>query len=236
MNTLSGFVCNEHILANMYYQPIQNTDPINAYQYNLGINHRNILENPEDYEYYKRCVDRFRTEFNSPTSKMFVHISPLYTIEDYQHYGNIILQECYDFQNFLESYFYPQATVNGYSSTLPSEKSPNFNSTPFSQNYKEELINFSKQSVKEDSFTVDCEGKSNENQDKVIRSLYFIMLLDNLETSPSITILHEEINNPKYKIYLLKTNHQFIDAGETFMGNYKEEQELIENCIRRFSV
>ena len=189
-------VCNENMVANMFYQPTQPTQPthpINAYQFHLAMTHHNIIHNPKDYEYYKHCVDRFRKELkNVPqqnASKMFIYISPLFTIEEYQQYGEIALRECYDFQSFLE-------------------KKMN-----------------------------EC-NSSSSFEEPVIRCLYFIMLLDNLENYPTLTVLHEETNNTKYKykIYLLKTNHQFVDEGETFMGNYKEEQELIENSIRRFSI
>ena len=190
-------ISNTNEVCNMFYQP---THPINAYQFHLAMTHHNIIHNPKDYEYYKHCVDRFRKEFknvpqqngdgsNLNASKMFMYISPLFTIEEYQQYGEIALRECYDFQRFLE-----RKMNEGNSSSLLEEP--------------------------------------------VIRSLYFIMLLDNLENYPTLTVLHEETNNKKYKykIYLLKTNHQFVDEGETFMGNYKEEQELIENSIRRFSI
>ena len=40
----------------------------------------------------------------------------------------------------------------------------------------------------------------------------------------------------KCKIYVLYTNIDFIDAGETFMGNYNEEEEMIKNTILHFSV
>lgn len=201
MNTFSGFVCNEHMLANMYYQPSQNRDPINAYQLRLAMNHHNIVENTKDYEYYHRCVDRFRRELDSPTSKMFVHISPLFTIDDYHEYGDTIIQECHDFQSFLEKRI--KTGRVGSSSSSSGSISP-------------------------------------MNEEPIIRCLYFIMLLDSLETTPNISILHEgteeENQSEKYKIYLLRTNHDFVDAGETFMGNYRKEEELIEMCIRRFSI
>lgn len=253
MNTLEGFVCNENMLANMYYQPIQNKDPKNAYQFNLAMNHHNIIENRNDYEYYKRCVERFQKEFASPTSKMFVHVTPLYTIDSYQQYGDIILKECYDFQSFLENkylMFFSKKSVK------KEEELSKFDT--FIAESKDEFIetkcreNKTFHNVPSSSFEINCKennlplqatenGGSHTHRiedylNTIIRSLYFIMVLDNLETSPSLTILHEDLNNPKYKIYLLRTNHQFVDAGETFMGNYKEEQELIENCIRRFSI
>jgi hypothetical protein len=186
----------------MFYQPPQTIPPINAHQFYLAMTHHNIIHNTKDYEYYKDCVERFRKELkhvhqqdgntnSNNTSKMFIYISPLFTIEDYQQYGEIALQECYAFQSFLE-------------------KKMNYRGSSFL-------------------------SKKTQKEEPIIRSLYFIMLQDNLENYPTLSVLHEETNNYKYKIYLLKTNHQFVDEGEIFMGNYKEEQELIENSIRRFS-
>jgi len=193
MNTTDRYVCDEHMLVNMFYQPFYNTNPTNAYQYHLAMNHHNIMEKPSDYEYYKRCVERFRNEFTAKTSKMFVHVTPLYTLENYQLLANDIKKDCQGFQVFLEN------------------KIENLHS---SEGIVGEYLNFT------------------------IRSLYFIMVLDNLENEPIITLLEEDVEHPKYKhkIYLLKTNYNFIDAGETFLGDYKREQELIENSIRRFSI
>jgi hypothetical protein len=186
INTTSGWSIDEHLKANLFYQPKMNVDPLNSYHYHLAMNHHNIMV-PKDFDYYTRCVERFRNEIKSNTSKMFVHISQLFTIDHYQANCENILQECRDFQDFLQKKILQNSPLSG---------------------------------------------------DVTIRSLYFIMILDNLETAPNLTIIDESIENTtfKHKIYLLKTNHEFMDAGETFMGNYNQEQELIENSILRFSV
>ena len=188
-----GLICDEDIWANMYYQPIEMPNPIHTYHYRLALNHHNIVGNVAHYEYFKRCVQRLRNELNTKTSKMFVHITPVFTIDCFQNCGINIVKECHDFQEFLES----------------------------NEGWQEEG---GEEGAEQHSFT--------------IRSLYFIMVLDNLESTPTLTILHENIDNPifKHKIYLIKTNYNLRDAGETFMGDYGEEEELIGTCIRRFSV
>jgi hypothetical protein len=63
------------------------------------------------------------------------------------------------------------------------------------------------------------------------------MVKNELNNKPHISVLYENetCSNYKYKILLLQTNNRFIDAGETFMGNYYEEQSIIENNIFHFS-
>jgi hypothetical protein len=192
-------ICEEDLWANMYYQPAHIPNPIHTYQYHFAMNHHNIVEKNADFEYFKRCVQRLRTELNSKTSKMFVHITPLYTIESYQKSACNIVNECCKFQTFLET---------------------------IGQQQCQDGIEF------EDG---ECDERGIAPY--TVRSLYFVMVLDNLESTPTLTILHEHINDPiyKHKIYVLKTNCEFIDTGETFMGNYRAEEELIGNSIRRFS-
>lgn len=237
INTTTGWSIDEHLKANIFYQPkmifpshatensptLRSGEAMNSYHYHLAMNHHNIND-PKDYHYYTRCVERFRNEMKSNTSKMFVHISQLFTIEHYEANCQNILQECRDFQDFLQKKIL-QNTKSGECSDSPAERIDG-NLSTLHQNI---------------SGNVPPEEYSKEQQlsgDVTIRSMYFIMLLDNLETSPNLTIIDESIENPtfKHKIYLLKTNHEFMDAGETFMGNYNQEQELIENSILRFSV
>jgi hypothetical protein len=244
INTTSGWSIDEHLKANLFYQPKMNVDPLNSYHYHLAMNHHNIMV-PKDFDYYTRCVERFRNEIKSNTSKMFVHISQLFTIDHYQANCENILQECRDFQDFLQKKIL-QNTKSGECSDPPAERIDDNFPSHDTENWSHptlrsgEALNLStlQQNI---SGNVPPQEYSKDQQisgDVTIRSLYFIMLLDNLETSPNLTIIDENIENPtfKHKIYLLKTNHEFMDAGETFMGNYNQEQELIENSILRFSV
>jgi hypothetical protein len=77
---------------------------------------------------------------------------------------------------------------------------------------------------------------SNDNP-TIIAGLFFILVKDLLEETPKMQILHEWIkpNYGKCKIILLRTNHLFIDGGETFMGNHHEEVELIKHNILHYN-
>jgi len=186
------FICDEHIIMNRHYQPETNLAyPMNTYKYNLAMNHRNLVENQDDYDYYIRCVERFKNVIKSRENKMYVYVSPLYTMEDFHVQTDQIMQEIYDFQSFLQ---------------------------------KQIVFDESNESIKTEPL-------------QMIRSLYFIMVKNELNNKPHISVLYdnETGSHYKYKILLLQTNDGFIDAGETFMGNYYEEQSIIENNILHFS-
>jgi hypothetical protein len=71
----------------------------------------------------------------------------------------------------------------------------------------------------------------------IIAGLFFILVKDLLEETPKMQVLHEWVkpNYGKFKIILLITNHLFIDGGETFMGTYHEEEEIIKHNILHYS-
>jgi hypothetical protein len=65
-----------------------------------------------------------------------------------------------------------------------------------------------------------------------ITGLYFIMVQDPLNVLHSNEkIQYECMKNTNSRIHLVFVNRDFIDAGETFMGNCQYEREYIENII-----
>jgi hypothetical protein len=98
----SQFICDEIVYVNNYYQPQTNPNPLNTYQYYLGINHRTITE-PEDIEYYKRCISRLyeclRT--SSPHKKIYLHIAPVMTKEHWNQNEQSIMEEAIEFNQFI---------------------------------------------------------------------------------------------------------------------------------------
>jgi len=74
-----------------------------------------------------------------------------------------------------------------------------------------------------------------------IIGLYFIMVqLDshNHEGEFEYTneiIQYECMKNTKSRIHIIYVNADFVDAGETFMGNCHNEREYIENIIKSYS-
>jgi len=192
----TDYICDENAVTNDYYNPIAGGcyTPINTYQFQLLMNHHNIIDNTEDFEYYVRCVERLRNIlYNKTIPKMFVHITPLYTMDDFNRYHTDIISKCVKFHDFLEN--------------IPAVAGEN-----------------------DGGF--------------YIKGIYFIMVKD-IENKPSIQLYEpvgEETNENggnKYqntrRIYILRTNRDFIDAGETFMGDYWREVDAIKNNILRFA-
>ena len=68
------------------------------YSYNM-FNHRNPLNNEEDYIYYVRCVDRFRTLLQKPEHKLF-----LMTFVNLDAMNEDIKNQVIDFNNKFSKY------------------------------------------------------------------------------------------------------------------------------------
>lgn len=169
-DSTNGFICDEYIQMNTYYQPKNKWDENNTYQYWLAMNHRQLTKT-EDYNYYARCVDRFRENvMESTDSKIYIHITPLITLETYTNTRNNIFNECELFDDFIFNHI---------------------------------------------------KGK--------ISGLIFIMV--RTENDSCYTEFLHTCSQSDTKIYVIYTNRDFKDAGETFMGNYFYEQQFIENTI-----
>jgi hypothetical protein len=181
-----GFICEENIIFNRFYQDEKKMDEINTYQYNLAMNHHNILEE-KDNQYYRRCIERFQSLLCLNEPKMFIHITPL-IVKDIEYNIQYYLDECIDFYHFMKK-----------------------------QN--------------------DSHHHADKKEQNIIIGLFYIIVKDLLETHPKMNVIYENYEQySKCKIYVLYTNIDFIDAGETFMGNYNEEEEMIKNTILHFSV
>jgi hypothetical protein len=183
-----GFICEEHILFNRFYQHDNKMGEINTYQYNLAMNHHNIMEE-KDNQYYRRCIERFQSLLCLNQPKMFIHITPL-IVKDIEYNIQYYFDECIDFYYFMKK----------QNNIIHSQHHPD------------------------------------EEQQQII-GLFYIIVKDLLETHPKMNVIYE--NHEQYskcRIYVLYTNSDFIDAGETFMGNYNEEEQMIKNTILHFSV
>ena len=76
-----------------------------------------------------------------------------------------------------------------------------------------------------------------ERTERKTVGIFFIMIRDDdgiytedPENSRGKLIFHSEFTGSK--VYIVYTNRNFIDAGETFMGNCHEEKTFIENMIK----
>lgn len=105
-----GYVCDEHLMVNSFYQDPKEMDLENAYGYKLAMNHHNIWEN-KDYDYYLRCVKRFMSLMSTSHIKNYIHITPLMNVSKYVETKEKILEEFILFDHFM--YNYSNQKTNG---------------------------------------------------------------------------------------------------------------------------
>ena len=95
-----GFICDEHLMVNVFYQPAHMLDVENTYKCRLAMNHHNITET-KDTEYYSRCVERFRELVASDDKKIYLHICPVITLQMYQEKKAEMVEEIVEFDRFV---------------------------------------------------------------------------------------------------------------------------------------
>jgi hypothetical protein len=106
------FLCNENIVYNTYYQNKYNNDelfipdplslPNDTYAHYLALNHRNILQD-NDYEYFQRCIERFKSMIYDNEPKMYLYIHPVISTDDYQNQKDKIIQLFLNFQSYMST-------------------------------------------------------------------------------------------------------------------------------------
>lgn len=100
MHSTTGFVCDEHILYNTFYQPEQFRDCSNTYMYQLALNHRDIRK-PEDIDYFNRCIVRLDRLLDSSEMKTYLHITPVVSTYFYEKHKENIVNEIKRFDSFI---------------------------------------------------------------------------------------------------------------------------------------
>ena len=183
-----NFICDEHLMVNTYYQPLEIMNAENTYKYKLAMNHHNILE-LKDMEYYNRCIERFRSLLNCDNNKIYIHIRHLVTSEKYETEKDEILKEFIDFDDFITSSF--KGSLKGIYFILIKDK-----------------LNSSE---------LDIHSSSSSST----------------RLQPNGELIHES-KKTGTRIYTLNVNRDFIDAGETFIGEYYKEVLYIKNEILNF--
>jgi hypothetical protein len=103
-------ICHESILYNEYYENLFNnilipknlTNSYDTYKYFLAMNHKNIIN---DFDYYLRCINRFNFLMKEDKSdKLYLHITPIISIEEYIEKKDKIILEFNDFHDFILDY------------------------------------------------------------------------------------------------------------------------------------
>jgi hypothetical protein len=100
----NNFVCDENLIVNTYYQPLNIPNPEIAYKWYLAMNHHNILENEKHKEYYNRCIHRFQEVIKTENEKFFLHICPLILLDKYNEIKDEIKKSLDDFDDFIYNY------------------------------------------------------------------------------------------------------------------------------------
>lgn len=82
------WICNESICYNQYYESLPTapstqlylpkpiTPTYDAYGYKCMMNHRNIKQNPQDKDYFDRCVERWKRMISSSSKTLSLYIHP----------------------------------------------------------------------------------------------------------------------------------------------------------------
>jgi hypothetical protein len=97
------FVCDEYLMINKYYQPLELMNAENSYKYYLAMNHHNICE-PHGNDYYHRCIERFRCLLFSNEKKIYLHIAPLLPFDKYVNTKTESIDDIIAFDDFLYNY------------------------------------------------------------------------------------------------------------------------------------
>lgn len=114
-NTINSrvFICEEKVDYNSYYEsnfPIPRHSipkpieaPRDAYGYKLMMNHR-YLKTDEDYQYYKRCIERWNTlMMSSSDEKVSLYVHPALSYDEYLEYQIGLFKEFTDFHQYMNT-------------------------------------------------------------------------------------------------------------------------------------
>jgi hypothetical protein len=116
-----GYVCDEHLMVNSYYQNPEQMDLENAYGYQLAMNHHNIwLE--KDHDYYIRCVNRFTALMATVHTKNYIHITPLMNVSKYAITKEKMILDFIAFDEFM--YNYSNKKTNGIFFVMVRQNAP----------------------------------------------------------------------------------------------------------------
>lgn len=99
IDNVKHHICYETIQVNTYYESDSTNNQ--TYQCKLAMNHRNILN---DYEYYKRCINRLYELLDSDIQKYYVYIHPIIGINDLLQNQENIVTEFDTFSVFISNY------------------------------------------------------------------------------------------------------------------------------------
>ena len=77
-------------------------DDFNTYDSKLSLVHHDIFKT-EDYEYYKRCINRFKNILKSDSKKFYLYINQIIGINEYNDKKDDIIMEFINFNEFIKT-------------------------------------------------------------------------------------------------------------------------------------
>ena len=103
IDDVSLLIGSGNYIINTYYDPIDKiTDNFNTYDSKLLLVHHDIFKT-EDYEYYKRCINRFKNLLNSDDKKLYIYIHKIIGINEYNKTKDDIIIEFINFNEFIKT-------------------------------------------------------------------------------------------------------------------------------------
>ena len=133
IDDVSLLIGSGNYIINTHYDPIDKiTDNFNTYDLKLALIHHDIFKT-EDYEYYKRCINRFKNLLNSDDKKLYIYIHKIIGIKEYTRTKDDIIIEFINFNEFMKTI---SNNINGIffilvNTHLEYSNLYNLNSNPF---------------------------------------------------------------------------------------------------------
>ena len=90
---------NEVSQVNMYYE--KDTQNIQTYNLKLALNHHDLINDIQYYEYYQRCINRLYELFETDIQKYYLYFHPIMGINDYTNNKEDILNEFDNFNKYI---------------------------------------------------------------------------------------------------------------------------------------
>jgi hypothetical protein len=103
IDSVKPFNVTGNCIINTHYNPIDEiSNDFNMYDLKLALIHHDIFKN-EDYEYYKRCINRFKNILESNDRKLYLYIHNIIGINEYNETKDDIIMEFINFNEFIKT-------------------------------------------------------------------------------------------------------------------------------------
>jgi hypothetical protein len=101
IDSVKLLVTRDKCSINTYYNQDM-IDDFNTYDSKLSLVHHDISKT-EDYEYYKRCINRFKNILQSDSKKFYLYTHQIIGINEYNQIKDDIITEFINFNEFIKT-------------------------------------------------------------------------------------------------------------------------------------